>query len=57
MFIEHGEFASNSNINRIRISPNCVELKGHLLTLGTSRDAVFLVLLSAKRFDPRGLLQ
>ena len=46
--------------NRIRISSNCVELifgKGHLSTLGASRDAVFLVLLSAKRFDPGGLLQ
>ena len=47
-------------LNRIRISSNCVELifgKGHLSTLGASRDAVFLVLLSAKRFDSGGLLQ
>ena len=47
-------------INRIRISSNCVELifeKGHLSTLGASRDTVFLVLLFARRFDPGSLLQ
>ena len=46
--------------NGIRISSNCVELifvTVHLSTLGASRDAVFLILLSAKRFDPGGLLQ
>ena len=44
----------------IRISSNCVKfifVKVHLLTLGVSRDAVFSILLPAKRFDPRGLLQ
>ena len=42
----------------IRISSNCVELifvKVHLSTLGASRDAVFSILLSAKRFNPGGL--
>ena len=46
--------------NGIRISSNCVELifvKVHLSTFRASRDAVFSVLLSAKRFDPGGLLQ
>ena len=46
--------------NKIRISSNCVELifvKVHLSTLGASRNAVFSFLISAKRFDPGGLLQ
>ena len=46
--------------NGIRISSNCVEaifVKVHLLTFRASRDAVFPIFLSAKRFDPGGLLQ
>ena len=31
--------------------------KGHLSTLGASRNSVFLVVFSAKCFDPGGLLQ
>ena len=32
-------------------------VKVHLSTFRASRDAVFSILLSAKRFDPGGLLQ
>ena len=49
--------ATNCFNNRIRISSNCVELifgKGHLSTTGVSRDAVFLILLSARgNYDPQ----
>ena len=35
----------------------CIFVKVHLSTFGASRDAVFSILLSAKRFDPGGLLK
>ena len=40
-----------------RPSVRVIFVKVHLSTLGASRDTVFLILLSAKRFDPGGLLQ
>ena len=35
----------------------CIFVKVHLSTFRVSRDAVFSILLSAKHFDPGGLLQ
>ena len=58
-YLTHYPFSIN-HIYGIRISSNWVELifvKVHLSTFRASRDAVFWILLSAKGFDPGGLLQ